>query len=1110
MALTGLGGSRRSQPLDPEFLKELENPSFFEQTINAVFTPINFALDILDTPAGVVRDTLAGESFNSVIDGIFNPDKRATGRDVLNNVFGPTDKEDRLSLGGFDIGSFATAVVLDPLLFTGSITGLTKSGRAAQSLAQNSIRKEAIDEALRLARVSGDPNSISSLTRISNDLQSSISAAEKAGVTPIASKLDEFSIFRPSFAEQLDAGHRGFSLSIPFSDKEFVPTALNKFLEKPLEFGFSAIDQLTPRKFEEFFRSSPKQLQIRALKDANKAIQRQTAISETINYLPENLASTDDFNRTIINAAITDPKVRNVIGEGDLTAIAIDPKLIDEVIKREEVRAEINNFSTDVMVGAERLNSLAKIDEVEKNVIGTLDKTYDIRLEKLAAKEARIKSKIDDPVELIRYNDEIEEELASVAEQYETKKAKIAEKYSDQRAKVQKDIDQINSRGELVEDLVNTLTKANQDALTLQKAIGLDIQELDSGLVNYMRQVLTPEAQKYFLEAKPSVRKELRDSFRSDLIERTSVQKKRAFKGLTSVEKNKVLKDKYKVDFNFYNTNPVISMKSLSDEVTRGVGDAITISSAINLTGTRAKEVPNGFVSISEVLSGSNLNAVHLQARLLKGQTSSEELIRVGFNNRLRKDKLAEQLKKNGADVYIPESVARDIGAAQRLNRGDLSSTVSILEPLNAMYRALFTTHPAHLGTNVLGFLHANALAGVFNPVTYSDAAKYVGNFYKKNRPNSAFSKLIKDSSLTNSENAKYLEEFIQSGVADRGLISETQRILDEGIRRSADKFPHLSKAISVLGDNPITRFSKTANRIADETARAAHFVEKRKAGMSILEAEESVRKYLFDYSELTPFEREKLSKFVLFYTFSRKNLPFSIQEVFSNRGARGFAMASRDSLAGQTAVPEYISEAGNIGLEDGSFIDIRNPIFEANKFSPQGGGLSRVLEKVVSQTTPPIKAAIELATGREVFRGRDLSDATRVDRNFATNFLETIGLAQTVETKSGDELRLSKNLVPFASANPAGRFEQTLRDIFADNTTPLDKVINLTGGRVRRNIPEELLAKTLRDKILNIIDDDPRIRTFQKPFSITNEPDEEVSRLLEVLDTTSEVLKRR
>lgn len=68
--------------------------------------------------------------------------------------------------------------------------------------------------------------------------------------------------------------------------------------------------------------------------------------------------------------------------------------------------------------------------------------------------------------------------------------------------------------------------------------------------------------------------------------------------------------------------------------------------------------------------------------------------------------------------------------------------------------------------------------------------------------------------------------------------------------------------------------------RWVENSARVALHLDGLRRGMSDLEAGRRVFKYLFDYSDITPFEQQYLRRFVPFYTWIRKNIPLQIEHM--------------------------------------------------------------------------------------------------------------------------------------------------------------------------------------------------------------------------------------
>jgi hypothetical protein len=94
----------------------------------------------------------------------------------------------------------------------------------------------------------------------------------------------------------------------------------------------------------------------------------------------------------------------------------------------------------------------------------------------------------------------------------------------------------------------------------------------------------------------------------------------------------------------------------------------------------------------------------------------------------------------------------------------------------------------------------------------------------------------------------------------------ELESIITKGRLRHANPFK--------LGGN--------FGRFIENNSRVSVFLDQLRKGKSPKEASKSVRKYLFDYSELTDFEKRTMQMIFPFYTWSRKNIPLQLENLIA------------------------------------------------------------------------------------------------------------------------------------------------------------------------------------------------------------------------------------
>jgi hypothetical protein len=265
---------------------------------------------------------------------------------------------------------------------------------------------------------------------------------------------------------------------------------------------------------------------------------------------------------------------------------------------------------------------------------------------------------------------------------------------------------------------------------------------------------------------------------------------------------------------------------------------------------------------------------------------------------------------------------------------------------------------PAYHARNMIGNAWNNWLAGIKNPLSYIDAAKlqkarkYGGKFLKR--------QITKD---LNAEQVLRLAEDL--GVLERGWYATVERLAG-------------SKGVT---DLPILKQGLAVGRTIEHNARVAHFIEMLRKGISPEAAATSVKKFLFDYNELTTFEKQVMRRIFPFYTWSRKNIPLQLENIVRQPGKGLFIPKVKEETWAAVGRPDRKYEP--------DWIKRRMPMFvghpKTSEFSyfpleswiPYADiqKLSRPADIVGEMLTPFIKVPIELTTNKIYYFDQPIED---------------------------------------------------------------------------------------------------------------------------------------
>jgi len=193
-------------------------------------------------------------------------------------------------------------------------------------------------------------------------------------------------------------------------------------------------------------------------------------------------------------------------------------------------------------------------------------------------------------------------------------------------------------------------------------------------------------------------------------------------------------------------------------------------------------------------------------------------------------------------------------------------------EGMTRWYKAwTLSIFPSYHVRNTVGNMWNNFVVGV-KPQTYKDAlhiqhaiAKGSSGTFKLKNGDEVPYKQIRD----------WADEH---GVTGRGIFAidiETSLVNELG----------RAKWATLSSENKAIAIGKRVGEHIEDNARMANFIDGLNKGISPEKAGKRVRHTLFDYGDLTEFEQGVMKNLMPFYTWSRKNIPFQLEQMIKQPG---------------------------------------------------------------------------------------------------------------------------------------------------------------------------------------------------------------------------------
>ena len=352
---------------------------------------------------------------------------------------------------------------------------------------------------------------------------------------------------------------------------------------------------------------------------------------------------------------------------------------------------------------------------------------------------------------------------------------------------------------------------------------------------------------------------------------------------------------------------------------------------------------------------------------------------------------------------------------------------------------------PAYHARNVVGNLWNAYNIGGMDPVSGTRWFAKAGKIQNQAVRGKGFSGKVRVGK------EEYTTEDMWKMAMEDGVLNHGQYGADvtRGIERFAlDDAPRgamqsLSEWVTPSTKNRLLKGGFATGRALENNTRLALYMNTLAKTGSRTKARANVKKSLFDYGDLSPFEQDVMKRMIPFYTWSRKNIPAQIEALIKNPQRAVKVDHLIDNI-------QYGIDTPNLE-EVNDFISNRNPVFldkyfdnddvhdvitlmnwlpltdpdrlldwkpvREGKMAGSGVPFPSLLAEM---TNPYIKSVFEAMVNYDIYRRRDIQDLKGQKIDF-------LGVRMPVHLA-----KLAQNLVmlsEFDRLNPSGMFGEAIRD---------------------------------------------------------------------------------
>lgn len=348
-------------------------------------------------------------------------------------------------------------------------------------------------------------------------------------------------------------------------------------------------------------------------------------------------------------------------------------------------------------------------------------------------------------------------------------------------------------------------------------------------------------------------------------------------------------------------------------------------------------------------------------------------------------DKMLKSAGATGDTIAMQKSAYNIMKNLDRAYN-ELPQFLKFYDSMMSKWKTLNLLSPAFNMRNFIG----NSTNMYLSGMGIADQIRYTSNaFFELKKYNRLLKLQATDpynlKKLLSADDLNFMDEvgqFFREGISQSYANTRDLDGVLEAIKKGKEKAKGIKKIAKEVGETnfKIAEGIDNMQRYAMWKYHKAQLAKVNPGGINnSFEAAQKVREALFDYTNLTPFEKDYMKRLVPFYTFMKNNLIFQAKNITKmpnqyKKLLRGYKYWGENVAdLEEKDVPQYMS--GNMWLpiplavganeeEKIMWLKANLPLSDFTEF------VDNPLKKGLSGVTVPIKLAWELGTGQEMFTG--------------------------------------------------------------------------------------------------------------------------------------------